>query len=79
MRFGLEDGHPSQTTTNAQDIIKEFHDLMAVLEMLAEEGSLDFWAAENSNGESFREAINQKKEKVSKYMEYAKTRGTLSE
>lgn len=79
LRFGLDDGHPNQNTTNAHDIIKEFHDLVGVLELLAEDGSLACWDAVNHEGESFREAIEKKKTKVSQYMEYAKSRGTVSD
>lgn len=71
LRFGLDDGHPEKTTTNAQDIAKECVDIIAIIEMLEDEGILKKIGT--------IQAINQKKIQVLHYMKYAKERGTLSE
>lgn len=68
LRFGLEDGHPDKTTTNAQDIAKECVDVTAVIEMLESAGIIEVRSLE---------AIGRKKTKVALYMDYAKERGTL--
>ena len=69
LRFGLDDTSPGGTT-NRQDIADECVDLLAVLEMLEDEGIIP--PVETS------QATQPKKDKVSKYMDYAKGRGTLS-
>lgn len=71
LRFGLEDHHPSQTGTNAQKINDEFNDLMAVIEMLNDEGYLKVKLDGNK--------MNTKKERVEKYLLYSKEHGTLNE
>jgi hypothetical protein len=40
LRFGLEDGSPERQSTNAEDIVKEYSDLVALIRMLFEEGVL---------------------------------------
>ena len=69
LRFGLDDGHPEKTTTNAEDIAKECVDLVAVIEMLEEAGIIDRIRT--------LQGIEHKKAKVRHYMGYAKRRGTL--
>lgn len=71
LRFGLNDGHPGRMTSNAGDIMIEYADLVAVFELLQEEGVI-------GQIDTLRETIDQKKIKVKRYMEYAKSRGTLS-
>jgi hypothetical protein len=69
LRFGLDDGSPDRQTTNAEDIMKEYTDLISVMMMLLEAGAVkDF---------NMDRAIEAKREKVIKYMSYAKERGTL--
>lgn len=70
VRFGLDDGHPESNTTNAQDIERELTDLAAVIELLEEDGLITIKMPEQD--------IKQKKDKVCKYMEYAKQRGTIT-
>ena len=72
LRFGLDDGHPERGTTNADDIARELHDLFGVIELLDESGALPQVRAMDSDA-----AINEKKLKVEKYLEYSKSRGTL--
>ncbi|MBX3053593.1 MAG: hypothetical protein KF753_19100 [Caldilineaceae bacterium] len=66
LRFGLQGGI---NTTNAEEIAREVSDLMAVLQLLEGRGIIE----QSHNVE----AIEQKKSRVVKYMEHAKTKGTL--
>ena len=70
LRFGLDDVHPERRLTALQVLVAELNDLEAVIEMLQEEGV-------ELPGLHDRTAIDRKKEKVKKYMEYAKQRGVL--
>jgi NTP pyrophosphatase (non-canonical NTP hydrolase) len=71
LRFGINDHHPTQTGTNAQKINDEFNDLVAVIDMLNNEGHLDV----NVD----LEKIEKKKERVEKYLLYSKEHGTLND
>lgn len=71
LRFGLDDGYPNGSASNAQDIVREFVDLISVAEMLEAEGVLVLPPNKLAR-------VEQKKIKVSHYMEYAKERGTLT-
>jgi len=68
-RFGLDDGYPGSVTTNAQDIVKECTELIAVVEMLQEEGVI--------TGVGLFSSKYEKKERVKQYMKYAESRGML--
>lgn len=70
LRFGLDDGYPGAASTNAQDIAREFQDVLAVVEMLEDEGALDCTTD--------LEAIDRKKARVSEYMGYAESVGSLT-
>jgi hypothetical protein len=70
LRFGLRDSPPSGGLPNNLYIVRETNDLLAILEMLQEQG-VDLPGIGN------RDAINEKKEKVKRFMTYAKDRGTL--
>jgi len=74
LRFGLDDHTPNSVSTNAEDIATEIIDLVAVIAMLKEENIIPSICDNDS-----KIAIEQKKEKVKKYMDYAKGRGTLWE
>lgn len=68
LRFGLEDKEPGQSLTNAQRIIQEFNDLVAVMSMMGEdflEGAFDL------------QSLEVKKMKVEKYLLYSAERGTV--
>lgn len=70
LRFGLDDkwkNNPDQ----AEKIIVEVCDLVAVLEMLIDEGALPVLGIEDK-------LIKKKKEKVLEYMQYAVKRKTLT-
>ena len=70
LRFGLDEVQPGQPHTNAQRIGQEFNDLLAVVEMLEEEGTLE--------RPTDTHAIERKKAKVLSFMEYAEQCGTLT-
>lgn len=69
LRFGLDDGYPGAATTNAQDIAREFADLLAVIEMLEDAKAI----ARSTD----THAIERKKSRVTAYMIYAEERGAL--
>lgn len=67
-RFGLEEVQPDQPLTNQERLAAEFVDLLGVAALLIEEGvdlSTAYWA------------IEPKKDKVKKYMDYSRECGTL--
>lgn len=69
-RFGLFDLNPKTRNTNWREIILETHDLIAVVEMLHE----------HETGEQFRidrDLIAAKKDRVLRFMEYAREVGQL--
>ncbi len=70
LRFTLEEIQPEQELTNAQRIVYEFNDILAVMEILQDEGVFDKVID--------REAIDKKKIKVAKYLAYSAQVGTVS-
>lgn len=72
LRFGLADAQPGQPLTNAERIVAEYTDLVAVMEMLVDEGILDL------GSETLRNlAIGAKTAKIEKYLDYAASVGAL--
>jgi NTP pyrophosphatase (non-canonical NTP hydrolase) len=73
IRFGLNNKYDRNSdpnvATNAQKIIDELNDLIAVVEMLSEEGYLDYKLDPAK--------IKAKKEKVNRYAGYSKLAGYL--
>ena len=69
IRFTLDEVQPGQNLTNAQRIVYEFNDIVAVMEILHEEGIFDKVID--------REAINKKKLKVAKYLAYSTEIGAI--
>lgn len=69
LRFGLTDNPPGGGLRNDEYIVRELHDVFAILELLTECGALD-------RGH-YGTAIKEKKEKVERFMRYAEERGTL--
>lgn len=69
LRFGLDDGYPQESTTNADDIARELNDLFAVAEMLEECGALP--------KRGLLQDVGAKRDRLAKWMEYAEQRGTL--
>lgn len=70
LRFGLIEGCPDTDRTNSEDIVIELCDLLAVVEMLVDEGAI--------REPVDKQAINLKKDRVIKYMGYAEKRGALT-
>lgn len=71
LRFGLREVQKGQQLTNAQRIIYEFNDLIAIMEVLEERALIPRIVD--------MEAINHKKRKVLEFLEYSKQCGTLTE
>lgn len=71
LRFGLDDGYPGAASTNAQDIAREFLDVLAVVEMLEADGAISLPPNKLAR-------ISQKKARVGEYMSYAEQCGTLT-
>jgi hypothetical protein len=71
LRFGLNDREPGQDLTNREKIINEFNDLFSVMNMLK-----DYGVFEDKELLTIS-AIEGKKNKVLKYMEYAESVGKL--
>lgn len=69
IRFTLGEVQPEQDLTNAQRIVYEFNDIVAVMEILQEEGVFEKVID--------REAIEKKKIKVAKYLGYSKHIGAI--
>lgn len=70
LRFGLDDGYPGAGATNAQDIGREFIDVVAVMEMLVDTGVIKLPPNRLARTE-------QKKSRVNEWMAYAEQHGTL--
>lgn len=68
LRFGLEEVQHGQSLTNAQRIIQEFNDLVAVVKMMGE----DF-----TKGAFDLQAMEAKEKKVEKYLSYSAECGTV--
>lgn len=69
IRFTLEEVQPSQELTNAQRIVYEFNDILAVMELMQERGMI--------SNMFDREAIDKKKAKVQKYLAYSEQLGAV--
>lgn len=70
LRFGLDDGHPGAETTNAQDIAREYVDLVAVVDLCVEH-----WII-GQPGDS-KAMYDAKRARVKKFMGYMRERGVL--
>lgn len=69
LRFGIDEIQPGQPMTNAERILYEFSDLLAVVGMLVDEGVLP------KNG--LTEMMDKKVEKIEKYLKYSAEVGRL--
>ena len=74
LRFGLDEKEPGQKFTNSERITEELHDIIAVIEMLRDEGCL----RRERTGKVLL-AFKLKQEKVERYLKYSEKRGTLNE
>lgn len=70
-RFGAYEVQPGQHATNAERLTFEMNDLLAVLDILREEGI-------RFEGIGDEKAIEKKKAKLRRYMEYSATVGLVS-
>ena len=70
LRFSLSEVQPGQELTNQERIEQEFHDLIAMAEMLNDSGIDITWPAP--------ETVKAKKAKVEKFLLLSAANGTLS-
>lgn len=73
LRFGLDDGHPSEARDNQAALADEICDLLGIVEMLREHGVLRL------TDEQIHMAKERKRSKVKRYMDYSGQRGRLVE
>lgn len=71
MRFGVSEIQPNQLRDNSERLLGEIADLLAVKEMLEEEGAL--------KKVDLRPLMDLKKKKVEKFLEYSRKQGTLQD
>lgn len=71
LRFGLDEIQPGQELTNADRIVYEYNDLIAIVEMLCESEAINRYRVGD------REAIDAKKAKINKYLLYSASLGIL--
>ncbi len=71
LRFGLRDGYPGSSKTNADNISSEITDVLAVVVMLVNEGYIE---EPNRDG-----VLLKKTKKIEKYLLYSKQKGSLIE
>jgi len=74
LRFGTSDSYPDEDTTNAYNIVKEYIEITAVMDMLLDEGFLPQLSDNQAN-----EIFIAKQKRVLEFMEYARSRGTLQD
>ena len=73
LRFGLTEVQPGQDLNNAQRIRGEFIDLLAVMRMLVEEGAIE------PVTDADLPAMEAKRQKVEKFLDYSRAMGTLND
>jgi len=71
-RFGLGGCYPADGPSNAEKILTEFYEGLAVIEMLQEEGALNVLSDEDIS-----EIKEKKKSRVKKWMKYSEEKGRL--
>lgn len=69
LRFTLDEVQPGQEATNAERIVGEMTDLIAVYEMLVGEGILRQWQG--------RRELQAKRDKIEKFLIYSASCGTV--
>ncbi len=74
VRFGMDKIEINKTYTNAERISREYYDLIAVMEMLVQEGIFSL-----HSGQTGKTFIQQKKVKLEGYIKLAKLRGIIEE
>lgn len=73
LRFGLSEIQPGQELTNAQRIRGEYIDLLAVMRMLVEDGAIEPVTDDDLP------VMEQKRQKVEKFLVYSRECGTLTD
>lgn len=73
LRFGLHDGYPGSTTTNAQDIAKEIEELNAVYQILVSRGDLP-----KLSEQQIKSIRDEKIRRVEEFQNYSRNLGCLS-
>lgn len=71
LRFGLDEIQPGQHKTNADRIVVELADLLAVVTLLEREGAF------KAHGDHFLDLVEMKRVKLATFMQYAAECGTL--
>lgn len=83
LRFGMNDTPPNGKLDNTQLMFKEFNDILAMAEMINEYVTTKPWdgVTYTSKGILYRDdkMVEDKKTKVEKYLEYSRSKGTLTE
>jgi len=74
LRFGLNEVQAGQDKTNAERVMEEFYDFVAVIEWLTEEGHLPPMRVRNVEA-----AVEAKKAKIRRYFQISVEQGTLQE
>ena len=74
--FGVDEIQHDQPLTNAERIWQEFADLCAIVGMLQDEHVLPCGYTDKMR---FREMVEEKREKVGRYMTVSRERGCLEE
>lgn len=73
LRFGLSEVQPGQPFTNADRIMHEFHDLLTVVEMLHDNGTLPAHMIPSLD------TRRAKRAKIEKFMAISREQGVLSD
>lgn len=73
LRFGLTEVQPGQTLTNRQRIAEEYRDLVAVANILVEEGILAVHEMA-----VLQKDVDAKRTKIERFMEIGRREGVLS-
>lgn len=73
LRFGLLEVQDGQELTNAQRLVYEYNDLLGVVEILTELGTVPI------DGIGDRGQIDAKKDKLLKFMEHSRNAGILED
>ena len=74
LHFGLDEKQPGQALSNAERIVGEFMELAAVMQMLEDEGLIDFPDCHERSA-----LVDLKRRRVEHFMAYARDCGTVTE
>lgn len=74
LRFSLEEIQPGQNMTNADRILQELYDLLAMVEMCQDEGHIPRWGTDRVVFQ-----MTAKKHKVENHLTISKDNGALTD